>query len=61
MRREKDAIAEMAVELVGPGMAVMLDDSTTTLTVTALHDLDHHKVACDVAPCLAERTPDQGS
>ncbi|MFD1540907.1 DeoR/GlpR family DNA-binding transcription regulator [Nonomuraea guangzhouensis] len=33
MRREKDAIAARAVELVEPGMAVILDDSTTSLAL----------------------------
>ncbi|MEO3829202.1 DeoR/GlpR family DNA-binding transcription regulator [Actinomadura sp. B10D3] len=33
MREEKEAIAAAAVELVEPGMAVMLDDSTTALAV----------------------------
>jgi DeoR/GlpR family transcriptional regulator of sugar metabolism len=33
MRAEKDAIAEKALELVEPSMAIMLDDSTTTLAL----------------------------
>jgi DeoR/GlpR family transcriptional regulator of sugar metabolism len=33
MRREKEAIAAKAVELVEPGMAVILDDSTTSLAL----------------------------
>src|ERR1700754_2006959 len=33
MQAEKDAIAAKAVELIEPGMAVMLDDSTTTLAL----------------------------
>jgi DeoR/GlpR family transcriptional regulator of sugar metabolism len=33
MRAAKDAIADRAVELIEPGMAVMLDDSTTTLAL----------------------------
>ncbi|MEW2353826.1 DeoR/GlpR family DNA-binding transcription regulator [Spirillospora sp. NPDC029432] len=33
MRAAKDAIAARAVDLVEPGMAVMLDDSTTTLAL----------------------------
>lgn len=33
MRAAKDAIAERAAELVEPGMAVMLDDSTTALAL----------------------------
>ena len=33
MQAEKNAIAERAVELVEPGMAIMLDDSTTALTL----------------------------
>jgi DeoR/GlpR family transcriptional regulator of sugar metabolism len=33
MQAEKDAVAARAVELIEPGMAVMLDDSTTTLAV----------------------------
>lgn len=32
-RDEKEAIADRAVELVEPGMAIMLDDSTTALAV----------------------------
>jgi DeoR/GlpR family transcriptional regulator of sugar metabolism len=33
MQTEKDAIAAKAAELIEPGMAVMLDDSTTTLAL----------------------------
>ena len=33
MQAAKDAVATRAVELIEPGMAVMLDDSTTTLAV----------------------------
>jgi DeoR/GlpR family transcriptional regulator of sugar metabolism len=33
MQAEKDAIAARAVELIEPGMAVMLDDSTTSLAL----------------------------
>lgn len=33
MQAEKNAIAERAVELVEPGMAIMLDDSTTALAL----------------------------
>ncbi|HEY0695580.1 MAG TPA: DeoR/GlpR family DNA-binding transcription regulator [Kribbella sp.] len=33
MRAEKDAIAHKALELVEPGMAIMLDDSTTALAL----------------------------
>ncbi|MEO3979045.1 DeoR/GlpR family DNA-binding transcription regulator [Streptomyces sp. CAU 1734] len=33
MRREKEALAERAVTLIEPGMAVLLDDSTSALAV----------------------------
>ncbi|MEV3926990.1 DeoR/GlpR family DNA-binding transcription regulator [Actinomadura coerulea] len=33
MREEKEAVAARAVELVEPGMAIMLDDSTTALAL----------------------------
>lgn len=35
MQAEKNAIAEKAVELIEPGMAIMLDDSTTALALAS--------------------------
>jgi DeoR/GlpR family transcriptional regulator of sugar metabolism len=61
MREEKEAIAGKAVELVEPGMSVMLDDSTTVLAVARrLKDLAPLTIVTNFLDGLNLLAPVQG-